>query len=798
MVGYIIFSPDKNINTYKLHRINNILCKRLLFNKIHNRFKKELSKEEIIKNYNIKDEELEKIEDNKNIIIIPMLELNEEQLKTYLSLFENELEQLDKYSEILSMIIYNQVSAEKLTIKKELNIILEKISNYWEDTYNLIYDNNKRFLSRKFRCIQGENQADVDYLREINDTRYSNIKDEKKYYINSVSNFTNSDVLLIYNNIPSDYLKYMFVCNLLSARTHSHLILNNNDLLEILQPMFEKYKIVFKYLIGYGWLSLRLQENNKKFIKDNDVFVLDIDTANKLPIYPFTYEDINQNPYASILINKDNLDLKNNCLSLNMMKDYTKYYGVCDSVEFKRRLNIFINSVNHDGILQYIDWNNCVITGSAMTACAMKYNPLFDLCKLNNNQNNQNNQSNNILTDADLNNFFFHYYSESDVDIVVKSRNMFIENSYLDIVDKLNINLNNNNYKTEVTCVRNGAIMMSNEFIEYELENISKILENPNITVNSFKRSFNLENIKIKEYFYNKYYINFKDEHVKVVDNLAKSENIIYKKYLEKCKPEELRIHTLNYQMDESEQKKLDFEKYIYLDDINKDNIEKDSNNKKLVCIVSDTIRYQLKMNNARTLEIFKGRGENHFSTISRFHMDFVRAYWNGKTVKCLPSFITSMMLQLSTDYKYFASVRSPIDIINKYRSRGFGIILNKGEKSDMSWYNNEWSPSNENNKWKKVLTISTMFGAKDSNNGLFKYSKITQNLPDDCYQITKHITTETFYDAFSSFINDQNQKPEIINLIKHKSIADNGSINKLDRYIYKFAYDIINSQAFF
>ena len=786
MVAYIIFRQD--INNYGLYNISNILCKKLLYNKLHNKFKKELKKEDIKTNFKLLDnelEELEKLEDYKLITIIPMLELNQNQVKIYLKLFENESEQLDKYSEMLSMIIYNQLLPEKLTIKRELNNILEKISNYWEDSYNLNYENNKRFLFRKFKCILGDNQADVDYLREINYKHSeSNIKivNEKKYYINSTSNFTNSDVLLIYNNIPSDYLKYMFVCNLLSARTHSHLILNNKDLLEILQPMFEKYKIVFKYLIGYGWLSLKLQENNKKFIKDDDVYVLDIDTANKLPIYPFTYEDINQNPYACILIDKENLDLKNNCLGLNMMKDYKKYYGVCDSIEFKRRLNIFINSVNHDGILQYIDWDNCVITGSAMTACAMKYNPLIDLCKLNN-------QNSNILTDADLNNFFFHYYSDSDVDIVVKSRNMFIENSYLDIVDKLNINLNDNNYNTEVTCVRNGAIMMSNEFIEYELDNIRKILENPNITVNSFKRSFNLENIKIKEYFYNKYYIGFKDEHIKVVDSLGKSNNIIYKKYLEKCTPEELRIHILNYQMDEVDQKKLDFEKYIYLDNIIKDDINKDTNNKKLVCIVSDNIRYQLKMYNARTLEIFKGRGENHFSTISRFHMDFVRAFWNGKTVKCLPSFITSMMLQLSTDYKYFASLRSPIDIINKYRSRGFGIILNKAEKSDMSSYNSEWS-SNENNKWKKVLTYATMFGAKDSNNGLFKFSKITQNLPDDCYQITKHETTETFNDAFSSFTYDQNQKPEILKLLKHKAIADNGFINKLDRYIYKFSLD--------
>ena len=77
--------------------------------------------------------------------------------------------------------------------------------------------------------------------------------------------------------------------------------------------------------------------------------------------------------------------------------------------------------------------------------------------------------------------------------------------------------------------------------------------------------------------------------------------------------------------------------------------------------------------------------------------MGFVRGLWDGKKAKCLPSYISSMMLQLSTDYKYFASIRDPIDIINKYRSRGFGIILNDFEKTHMAYFN---SIKNTNNKW--------------------------------------------------------------------------------------------------
>ena len=67
-------------------------------------------------------------------------------------------------------------------------------------------------------------------------------------------------------------------------------------------------------------------------------------------------------------------------------------------------------------------------------------------------------------------------------------------------------------------------------------------------------------------------------------------------------------------------------------------------------------------------------------STVANFHMPCVRAYYNGDNVYMTPSFISAHMTFMNIDYKYFAGSKDPINIINKYRMRGFGCWLNKNE----------------------------------------------------------------------------------------------------------------------
>jgi hypothetical protein len=102
--------------------------------------------------------------------------------------------------------------------------------------------------------------------------------------------------------------------------------------------------------------------------------------------------------------------------------------------------------------------------------------------------------------------------------------------------------------------------------------------------------------------------------------------------------------------------------------------------------------------------EIFPNKKEDHMSLIANFHMPCVRAYYNGN-VYMTPSFITAHMTYMNIDYKYVAGSKDPLEIINKYRMRGFGTWLNKTEIStyikyisDVPFWNNLFGviPSNK------------------------------------------------------------------------------------------------------
>ena len=77
-------------------------------------------------------------------------------------------------------------------------------------------------------------------------------------------------------------------------------------------------------------------------------------------------------------------------------------------------------------------------------------------------------------------------------------------------------------------------------------------------------------------------------------------------------------------------------------------------------------------------IEIFRNKNSDPFSLISKFHLNCVRGYYDGTTVKLLPSCVSALKTLVNMDFKYFAGKRNPYQIINKYRMRGFGTILNK------------------------------------------------------------------------------------------------------------------------
>ena len=418
-----------------------------------------------------------------------------------------------------------------------------------------------------------------------------------------------------------------------------------------------------------------------------------------------------------------------------------------------------------------------------MTACGMKYNPLIDICKTDDNPE--------ILTDNDLANYFFHYYQDSDVDFICNKEKIL---DFIDVVDKFVSNCKNVYGKTTVENIHTGTIVISDEFISKELENIRKSLNSNTIDIQYVK--FNMSKQEFKDYFYDKFYIPWKKEQLERITKLSKQTNEFVQEYLKAIPREEFRIYNLTYELNEGKMVKQDYEKYFYLKDI----YEVHDEENKLIAKLSESIRFKVKPTNCKTFEIFKSRDENFFSIVSRFHMGFVRALWNGKKGLCLPSYITSMMIQLAVDYKYFASIRDPIEIVNKYRSRGFGIILNDYEKLHMAYYNTVKNKnSDSNHKWiemynvniKSKQSIENIFGVKKSSDDIFKPSKFFFGIPLDCFKNINHDTINTFEECFGSMIT-----PSLTSLSKYKAINDNGKINPLAREVITLGWNLLNPQV--
>jgi hypothetical protein len=157
-----------------------------------------------------------------------------------------------------------------------------------------------------------------------------------------------------------------------------------------------------------------------------------------------------------------------------------------------------------------------------------------------------------------------------------------------------------------------------------------------------------------------------------------------------------------------------------------------------------------------------------------------------------LPSCITALLTFNNIDYKYFAGIRDPIDIINKYRSRGFGTLINSIEKQHVIEYNGSV------NKWKGMISvdpknkasITSHFGHKKLNDSIYKPGRFLRDLPDDTYCKLDQKYCITDDDLYSYYKNNYGYTPGSIDFLKLHAIKDDGSIKPLKKWILDAAYD--------
>jgi hypothetical protein len=374
--------------------------------------------------------------------------------------------------------------------------------------------------------------------------------------------------------------------------------------------------------------------------------------------------------------------------------------------------------------------NGIAITGSIMTACAQYKHPLMNLF-LNVPENDRDKR------------FFNEYYYESDIDVMVMSKSMY---EFLDITKQFHesIMLNSCQYLNaepehiKYKLLRSSYLFVSSDFIKEHICNeklkyevIVKGLELKLIIKLFAPYAKKMHEIECKKKLEG---LN-EEEKIKLMDKYAELFIFEEDKLVIKIKDTKTNTTMINTKNLESEFSQEEIEMIL--------NSNNNLDEEKINIIIpmndglgfSDGFKARITAPQlCRDFELFPVFKDDFMNTVANFHMPCVRAYYNGDNVYMTPSFVSAHMTFMNIDYKYFAGSKDPINIINKYRMRGFGCWLNKNELDtyikycyEVPFWNNIFkiNPNNKNSYYK-------CFGPLSINSDIFKPRYINQNLITD------------------------------------------------------------------
>lgn len=705
-----------------------------------------------------------KYEMTENIVLIPILNISYLNITKYLKIFENTFSLIDFYK----IMVMNQLFNNKSTYNGNMNIIsiINNIdeSFYWTRKYNCSFNITNLFKFRKLRFsnfgkIEPEN---TDYLHDIKnyvDISSSIIKNGYKLYkINSKSKITKQDIIILFSKLTNSQKYYLF-CNLLISKKYCHLVINNYEIIKQMKHIIDFLPKLFRYLIGYSWVRFYMEEGIKKtWITKDDEFIFDINTASLLPVYPFSLDDPKSNPYMPILVNNKILNSSKNLGGLEFYNTSDKKFinqGIVDLDGFRKRMNIFISGNSLNNIFENIDWTYCeaAISGSIMAACIQKQHVLMSLFQTINN------------FDAEYNRYFNEYYAEADVDIMIrsKSHNDFLEKAkYIYNIISVNLcNYDSVNVRPEhihMKVIKNVCLFVNETYIKKNIVTEDLTYENILENINSpivLEKMMPIINIKLEEFYKNQSCEDYLSP--ELFDN----------------------TYTIHF----SKNTKCNISNLIEYSSIN--------------------ISYKVKISSVhiqRELELFQLLGDDFFTLVSKFHMPCVRAYYDGNNVYMTPSCISAHMTYMNIDYKYFAGSKDPIEIILKYRMRGFGTFLNKNEldRTIKYVYNNEFWNNLYNIDFKKKKTINSFFGSLSLKNKVFQSRVYNQSLYkkdipfvnlNEGYTIISNLLEPLTYKTYNNFIKNitLNTEDDIPNI---KVINYSGYIIPSKKWIIDFVFN--------
>ncbi len=737
---------------------------------------------------------------NETELVLSMFDLNETNLHKYCNLYKtyNELSEISDQINMFKYYLGDYKNLSNLNLDSiQLNL---KQYDYWSNPANLNINITTSFINREFNnqkirennfvVINDRNQAKKEQFNIPNIQKEQVIKqgvNKGEYPVNKAKarenfvdpstiirnnknfktfmekEYTNKYINDMFDNITNDKIKYKLLNSLLTSKEYCHLVLNNDKMLNNAKPFFEKYPHVFKYTMGYAWLTYYMEECMYRTRSNKTSrYVYDIYTASQLPTFPFIMSDLKQNPYLCVLIDDKELYL-DNTYGLHYKDNYDGY-GVTDIETFKKRLNIFMSNDAECNPLAGLNWETFAISGSTIPACLQKRSPLLDYyVKLNNNNENEG-----------FKQYVRKYYGESDIDLMSNHIN-YIEflQSVQVIYDLLKTNLKAEESDRRYEVVKSCAVSVTEHFFTDYLADFNKEYS-LNLTAQEFEKMS--DSIVFKIYIYKKY-IETKNIMTQKLINEKKVDinNKFIAEYLAPNNYDAMNI----YKVDSNNYENYniqDTEVIYYRNDLKSPETPEYLNKaNKMVIKFSDNLRFQLFCKNTK-IETFRIREKEFFSSVARFHFPCVRAYYQDENVYILPSCITAMMTGLNIEYKYFAGIRNPNEIINKYISRGFGVLLNKFER-------NIWIEYNKTNGFKiNQDNFGELLGPKFITNKVYNLDKLDDTKQEKCEKFDKEELVK-YYEKF--------QKNSCIDCTKMTTINADGNINKYSQSYVDLCYDM-------
>jgi hypothetical protein len=709
----------------------------------------------------------------ENVLVLPIYSISFLNLQKYIDNFNG----INTFNNFYDILIMNNYFGNKLIgegnnkYKDKLMVIIKNVeeTNYWSMSYNCMMNMTKLFDKRQFNLniLKTYDKSLVtifnniekspikgNYIEQIFKTKNyvdpSEILKKKGFKLYSKvwsCEYTNDDILLLFKNLDNDFKYYLF-CNLIASKQYCHLVINNKDVLTIMKPFITNNIHLVKYLFGYAWIRLYFEETINKFrVKTNDMYIFDINTACQLPLLFFNHQKPYSSPYMPIIVAMNSLKPELNIGGIKLDINEDKDVRISNLDEFKTRLNLFISGDPNINMLEHINMKelNIAISGSVMTACCQYKHPLMRLFTLNN------------FNDRFLR-YLDEYYYDSDIDVMVKTPDVF---KFIDITREFHekIMLNVCHYKngdpsdTKYELNNTTYLFVTQEFV---LENIcndklSYQFITDNLDTPEIKKIFLPFAIKMFDIQCKKKLAEFeKSTHQSIIDKYT--DLFIF------CE-ENLLIKIRNYKTGETLVTKQSNESEFTMEELDliittaNDVEERAKTDINFTDGMYFSSSYKVRISSSQLkhdFELFSISKDDFMTTVANFHMPCVRAYYDGSNVYMTPSFITAHLTFMNIDYKYFAGSKDPINIINKYRMRGFGVWLNQKEIETYIKYCYEvpfWNKLfniNPNNKH----SYSKCLGALNISHRLFKprcFCPSLINKPFDApYNYNDYIGTNT------------------------------------------------------